>query len=185
MGDDGSTWQQEFDNACTMDRTTRLYGFAGCFALGWLLSGLSLFFITQPTVFAAYYSVGNVVGIGSTFFLFGPCSQLKRMFDPVRIVATLVYLAAIGLTLFVAFKVCNAARCVNFSVSDISYCCMCAVAVSDFGVDLHDVSVLRYGLVFGELYSIWPSMPQIMRRVAVYCLARLNKNFYLGRNQSG
>lgn len=33
-------------------------------------------------------------------FLVGPLSQLRRMFDPIRIVATIVYLVFIGLTIY-------------------------------------------------------------------------------------
>ncbi len=36
-------------------------------------------------------------------FLMGPCAQLKRMFDTVRIAATIIYLVAIALTLYFAF----------------------------------------------------------------------------------
>ncbi len=37
-------------------------------------------------------------------FLMGPMNQFRRMFDRIRIVATIVYLSLIGLTLFLAFK---------------------------------------------------------------------------------
>jgi hypothetical protein len=130
------TWQEEFDQACckdpagptallcrralsltcpllvacgwaALDRTTRLIGFGACFVFGWVVSGLGLLFIGEPSTFAGYYSAGNILGICSTFFLFGPCAQLKRMFDRVRVFATIVYLLAIGLTLFVAIEVGN------------------------------------------------------------------------------
>jgi hypothetical protein len=38
-------------------------------------------------------------------FLMGPCKQIQRMLDQNRIIATLIYLAAIVATLVVAFKV--------------------------------------------------------------------------------
>lgn len=37
-------------------------------------------------------------------FLMGPCAQMKRMFDTVRIAATIIYLVAIALTLYFAFS---------------------------------------------------------------------------------
>jgi hypothetical protein len=169
------TWQQEFDEACSLTREQRMYGFGACFVTGWILSIIvrtehsphcstaallpitpqhsaadhrtaqhripcdcnalqsrrtdtdwrflshshcPLFCvpcgqaITQipsipvaPQNFALLYSIGNIVALLSTCFLFGPCNQIKKMFDAVRIWATLIYLAAIGLTLFCAFKV--------------------------------------------------------------------------------
>lgn len=41
----------------------------------------------------------------STLFLMGPIRQIKSMFDPSRLFATLIFLAAIGMTLFSAFYV--------------------------------------------------------------------------------
>jgi hypothetical protein len=38
-------------------------------------------------------------------FLMGPVTQLKKMFEKGRIIATLVYVAAMFLTLFAAIKV--------------------------------------------------------------------------------
>ena len=38
-------------------------------------------------------------------FLMGPLKQLSKMFDKGRIVATCLYLASLGLTLFSALKV--------------------------------------------------------------------------------
>ncbi|CAM9402956.1 unnamed protein product [Laminaria digitata] len=40
----------------------------------------------------------------SSFFLTGPWKQVKRMFMPVRVVATSMYLITLGLTLFVALS---------------------------------------------------------------------------------
>jgi len=105
----GKSWQQEFDEACSLTREQRFYGFGGCFIGGWVISLFALTQIpnipTEPQNFALLYSIGNIIALASTCFLFGPCSQIKKMFDPVRIWATLIYLAAIGLTLFCAFKV--------------------------------------------------------------------------------
>ena len=41
----------------------------------------------------------------STMFLMGPLKQLSKMFDKGRIVATCLYIASLGLTLFSALKV--------------------------------------------------------------------------------
>jgi len=41
----------------------------------------------------------------SSFFLIGPTRQLKMMFKPIRLIATIIYLGALGMTLFVAIYV--------------------------------------------------------------------------------
>jgi len=101
------TFSQEFDETCSMSRTTRLYGFAGCFVAGWIITIISLFalpqIISHPEKFAILYTVGNVVALCSTMFLWGPCKQLKDMFKPIRAGATIVYLLSMGFTLFAAF----------------------------------------------------------------------------------
>jgi hypothetical protein len=61
---------------------TRLYGFGILLALAWLcgiLSGVVLF-LGQTVVFAVLYTISNIFGLGSTFFLVGPKAQLKKMF---------------------------------------------------------------------------------------------------------
>lgn len=37
-------------------------------------------------------------------FLMGPINQIKRMFLPVRIIATIIFLAAIGLAIYFGYK---------------------------------------------------------------------------------
>lgn len=38
----------------------------------------------NPEPFAVMYSVGNLIGLCSTCFLYGPWSQFKKMFAPTR-----------------------------------------------------------------------------------------------------
>lgn len=90
------TWQQ------------RLIGCFTCIVVGFLLSMGSTFRLLQllrgdPEPFAIMYTIGNVLGICSTCFLFGPWAQAKKMFHPTRLVATAVYFFFMGLTLFLAF----------------------------------------------------------------------------------
>jgi len=49
-------------------------------------------------------SVGNLIAMLSTMFLVGFKKQIKSMCDPTRIIATVVFLAALCLTLVVAIK---------------------------------------------------------------------------------
>jgi hypothetical protein len=53
--------------------------------------------------FAIMYSLGNIIAISATCFLYGPYAQLKKMFEFTRIVATSVFLLMITITLFLAF----------------------------------------------------------------------------------
>jgi hypothetical protein len=56
-------------------------------------------------LFAFLYSVGSLCSIGSTMFLMGPLKQLKKMFDPVRAVATIFFLFSVAMTILFACMV--------------------------------------------------------------------------------
>ncbi|KAF7322555.1 ER-Golgi vesicle protein transport Sft2 [Mycena chlorophos] len=96
-----------------LSRTTRLYGFVGCLALGFLLSllGSITLFLGQVTLFAFLYGLGTIVSLAGTGFLIGFLTQLKLMFKPVRVVATIVFLASIGLVFVGAFVLGNEILC--------------------------------------------------------------------------
>jgi hypothetical protein len=91
-------------NACGLGRVDRLMVFGALFILGWIISWLSFLQLTHPGNFAIFYTFGNILAIIGGMFLSGPCSQLKSMFEPMRLIATLIYLGSMALTLFVAFK---------------------------------------------------------------------------------
>ncbi|ERE72519.1 vesicle transport protein SFT2B-like protein [Cricetulus griseus] len=55
------------------------------------------------SLFAVFYTLGNMASIGSTIFLMGPLKQLKRMFEPTRLIATILVLLCFALTLCSAF----------------------------------------------------------------------------------
>ena len=91
----------------TLSWDERLMGFRGCFAIGLAVSLTSMFSFVQllagdPAPFAWKYSIGNVLAIASSGFLVGPRSQLEKMASPLRLGATLLYLASIALTLIAA-----------------------------------------------------------------------------------
>lgn len=86
----------------------RLYGFCICFAIGFVLSVMSTFFIPgiirgDPGPFATTYTLGNLCAIGSSAFLMGPMRQLKSMMKETRIFAALIYVGSMALTLYFAF----------------------------------------------------------------------------------
>ena len=58
---------------CTLSFKQRLYGFAGCFAFGMLLSFLSTMQLWSGNyqAFGALYSIGNLTALLSTGFLMG------------------------------------------------------------------------------------------------------------------
>ncbi|XP_027724397.1 vesicle transport protein SFT2B [Vombatus ursinus] len=86
---------------------TRIKGFAACFAIGIIFSLMGTFMLWVPrrglVLFAAFYTLGNIASLGSTIFLMGPMKQLKRMFEPTRLIATIVMLLCLALTLCSAF----------------------------------------------------------------------------------
>ncbi|XP_042315218.1 vesicle transport protein SFT2B isoform X1 [Sceloporus undulatus] len=97
----------EVVDASSLSWSTRLKGFIACFTLGVLCSILGTGLLWVPRkgllLFAVFYTLGNISSIGSTVFLMGPMRQLKRMFEPTRLIATIVMLLCLILTLCAAF----------------------------------------------------------------------------------
>ncbi|KAF9165080.1 hypothetical protein DFQ26_000628 [Actinomortierella ambigua] len=89
----------------SLSRTERLYGFAICFIVGFLMSILSTISLATGMIgiFATFFTLGNVISLLSTAFLIGPMRQVKTMFAPVRMIASIVYIVVMILTLIVAF----------------------------------------------------------------------------------
>uniref|UniRef100_A0A673VPY5 Vesicle transport protein n=1 Tax=Salmo trutta TaxID=8032 RepID=A0A673VPY5_SALTR len=78
-------------DASTLNYSTRLKWFVICFVSGILCSilGTALLFLPNGTkLFAVFYTLGNLAALSSTCFLMGPVKQLKRMFEPTRLIAT-------------------------------------------------------------------------------------------------
>eukprot|EP00271_Cylindrocystis_brebissonii_P006878 TRINITY_DN19766_c0_g1_i1.p1 TRINITY_DN19766_c0_g1~~TRINITY_DN19766_c0_g1_i1.p1 ORF type:complete len:199 (-),score=24.53 TRINITY_DN19766_c0_g1_i1:620-1216(-) len=92
----------ELSQSCALTYKQRLYGFAGCLALGFFCVFLSMLVFFHPVKFAVTYTTGNLLAMASTGFLIGFWRQLQLMFDKVRAVAAIIYLVAIFLTLFCA-----------------------------------------------------------------------------------
>nr|XP_028689180.1 vesicle transport protein SFT2B isoform X2 [Macaca mulatta] len=82
--------------ASSLSWGTRIKGFIACFAIGILCSLLGTLLLWVPRkglhLFAVFYTFGNIASIGSTIFLMGPVKQLKRMFEPTRLIATIMVL---------------------------------------------------------------------------------------------
>ncbi|XP_006907983.3 vesicle transport protein SFT2B, partial [Pteropus alecto] len=97
----------EVVEASSLSWSTRIKGFAACFVAGIVCSLLGTLLLWVPRkglyLFAVFYTLGNIASIGSTVFLMGPMKQLKRMFEPTRLIATIMVLLCFALTLCSAF----------------------------------------------------------------------------------
>ncbi|XP_057262914.1 vesicle transport protein SFT2A isoform X1 [Pezoporus wallicus] len=95
-------------DASTLSTGTRIRWFAICFVAGVVCSflGTALLWLPQGIkLFAVFYTLGNIAALASTCFLMGPLKQLKAMFEPKRLVATVVMLLCLILTLCAVFWV--------------------------------------------------------------------------------
>ena len=72
--------------------------------------------VLNPAPFAVMYTFGNIFGITSTFFLVGPLKQIKNMCNPNRLIATIVFLASMGMTLFSALYLKSAILVILFVI---------------------------------------------------------------------
>ena len=83
-----------------MPLRTRIYCWGVCFCIGFLISllssGMLKTLVTGSYVkFGIFYAAGTIVTLASSFFLWGPAAQCKKMFDKTRRVITIVYLSLI------------------------------------------------------------------------------------------
>lgn len=101
------TLSEEMSTMFNLTMFQRILLFAMCFGTGILLIGLSFTFlpivVIAPHKFAASFTMGNILAIVSTWILVGPRAQLQSMFNPIRAVASSVYLVSLVLSLLAAF----------------------------------------------------------------------------------
>lgn len=101
------TMSEEMSSIFNLSLFQRILLFAMCFATGILLIGLSFTFlpiiVIAPHKFAAAFTMGNILAIISTWILVGPRAQLQSMFNPIRAVASSIYLASLLFALLAAF----------------------------------------------------------------------------------
>ncbi|OPJ72821.1 vesicle transport protein SFT2A [Patagioenas fasciata monilis] len=93
-------------DASTLSFGTRVRWFAICFVAGIVCSVLGTALLWLPKgvkLFAVFYTLGNIAALASTCFLMGPVKQLKAMFEPKRLIATVVMLLCLILTLCAVF----------------------------------------------------------------------------------
>lgn len=96
----------QINDASTLSWSTRIKGFIICFVLGVSFSFLGSFLLFMGknglTLFAIFYTFGNLTALASTCFLMGPIKQVKRMFAETRFIATIIMLICLVLTLCAA-----------------------------------------------------------------------------------
>lgn len=128
-GEDGMDSSSPFEQFCALSRIQRLYGFVGCFAVGLVLSILStITLLTFNLVgFAILYTIGIVVSLVGTGFLVGFLRQLKLMFKPVRLFATIIFLVSVVLCIVFAVVIGNFVLTLIFVIIEfLAYAWYCA-----------------------------------------------------------
>uniref|UniRef100_U5EZI5 Vesicle transport protein n=1 Tax=Corethrella appendiculata TaxID=1370023 RepID=U5EZI5_9DIPT len=109
----------DINTATTLSWSTRIKAFCVCFVIGILFSLLgsfALFLHRGLTVFAIFYTFGNVMSLLSTCFLMGPVSQLKKMFAKTRVIATCIVIVSLVLTLVAAMVLHKAGLALLFII---------------------------------------------------------------------
>ncbi|KAF7990653.1 hypothetical protein HCN44_000458 [Aphidius gifuensis] len=104
--DEESGFMNQIMDESTLSWSTRIKSFAFCFVIGVLLSllGAFEFFLGNIHAYAILYALGSTIQLLSTCLLMGPFKQLQKMFASKRIIATVIALASIFMTIFVAVK---------------------------------------------------------------------------------
>lgn len=82
----------------------RIIGFAACLGAGGFLSVMAwvVLFQSNYIMFGVLNTLGNLVALGSSFFLAGPKKQLQKMFDKTRVFATIIVFVMMILTFIAA-----------------------------------------------------------------------------------
>lgn len=140
----------QINESTTLGCTTRLKLFAICFIVGILLSFLgsfALFLNKGLSVFAIFYTLGNIVSMASTCFLMGPFKQIKKMFATTRLIATLIVILSFALTLFAALKV--------------SCLLCCLIFFNDFCFQLHNAGLALLFIIIQSFALTWYSLSYI------------------------
>ncbi|EFA07753.1 vesicle transport protein SFT2B [Tribolium castaneum] len=117
--DEESGIMSQLNETTTLSWSTRLKAFLFCFILGILLSFLgsfALFLNGGLSVFAVFYTLGNILSMASTCFLMGPFNQIKKMFASTRAIATVLVIASFILTLVSALVLHNALLALIFII---------------------------------------------------------------------
>mmetsp|Transcript_24641 Transcript_24641/g.59309 ORF Transcript_24641/g.59309 Transcript_24641/m.59309 type:complete len:207 (-) Transcript_24641:266-886(-) len=121
MEEEEKSFLKEFEDALpSLTYKQRLIGFSVCFGAGWIVSFISAAFLPRIDTaagaagFGTFYTLGNLISIFSSCFLWGPCNQLKSMVACHRLFATCLYFVGMGLTVqwkFISFPIVRKLHC--------------------------------------------------------------------------
>jgi len=103
----------------SLSRTQRIWGFAICFGLGFVISLLASILLFLPgflVSFVLLYTLGIIISLVGTGFLIGFFKQLKLMFKPVRVLATIVFLASLVVVILSAVLLGSEILCLVFVI---------------------------------------------------------------------
>jgi hypothetical protein len=95
------------DSCCpNLSVKDRVKGCVMCFAIGvgTALIGWLSFWAGHITTYAVFYTLGNIIALCGTCFLFGPRRQARQMWQPSRRYASMIYLSLMVFTLGLAFS---------------------------------------------------------------------------------
>ena len=94
----------EYCPSVSLSLQQRVGGCLGCMALGYMLSFGSFFRFRDlvngtSTTFVLYFTLGNILSLSGSCFLYGPTSQAQKMWHQSRRIATILYIASLVFTL--------------------------------------------------------------------------------------
>jgi len=90
---------EQFDQMVTSNRRVRFIGIGISALCTLLFNVLAIAFIptivVKPAPFAVCFTLGNIAAIVMTFFVVGPAKQIKALKEPARLIATIIFVAAL------------------------------------------------------------------------------------------
>ncbi|KAK0546496.1 hypothetical protein OC861_003976 [Tilletia horrida] len=106
------------DMGIKLTRQQRIIGFVGCLFAGFAVSLLGTLLLLTGSLasFAILYSIGILISLAGTGFLIGFGKQLKQMFAPVRLIATLIFLGCFVMVWVSAFALDSTVLAVIFVI---------------------------------------------------------------------
>lgn len=88
-----------------MSLKNRFLCFGACYLIGILITFLSIISLvnikSKPYQFAILYTLGNILSIAATAFLWDPIHQVQNMFKRPRVYSSVIYFSCMILTIIV------------------------------------------------------------------------------------
>lgn len=117
---------EEASDSCfpKLSLTERLVAFSACVCIGIVLDIMSWFSIVKiiagkPETFAICFSLGVLISMAGSGFLIGFKRQCRMMFKPSRFLTTVIFLAALAMTLISALVLKSKGLTLLFMIIEI------------------------------------------------------------------